>query len=55
MRKATYNLRLERRFDFSLLQVLPLDVPEEGVVLDGLLPAVCLHSVQINHSNHIQF
>jgi hypothetical protein len=39
----TYDFRLEWRLDLPLLQILPLDIPEEGMVLDGLLSAVSLN------------
>ena len=38
----TYNFRLERWFYPSFLQLLPLDVPEEGVMFDSLLSSVIL-------------
>lgn len=44
--RGTYDAGFKGRFDFSLLQQDPVDLSEEGVVLDGLLAALAHHAAQ---------
>lgn len=43
---GSYDARFKGRLDFSLLQQDPVDLPEEGVSLDGLLAALAHHAAQ---------
>lgn len=43
---GSYDARFKGRLDFSLLQQHPVDLPEEGVSLDGLLAALAHHAAQ---------
>ena len=43
---GSYDLGSEGRLDLPVLEVVPLDRPEEAVVLDGLLRAVRRHAAQ---------
>ena len=39
-RKKSYNFGSEWRFDLAILEILPFDVLEENVMLDGLFASV---------------
>lgn len=45
-RVCSYDAGFKGRFHFSLLQQHPVDLPEEGVILDGLLAALAHHAAQ---------
>ena len=45
-KNKNYNFGSEGRLNLSLFEVLPFDVPEEGVVLDGLLATMGSHAAK---------
>lgn len=56
---VSYNPGFKGWFDFSLLQQDPVNLPEEGMSLDGLLTALAHHAAQafgrvLGHELHIK-